>query len=99
MNQTKQSNSTLQSKAMMMFAGGALMLAGYFIGVSNNSPVAHAQAAKQIQNSNANGGVIGVSIPSGGAAIVKGKDGKAYVVQPSGLYIQVSKAGKHLELD
>ena len=43
-------------------------------------------------------GVIGVSIPSGGAALVKGKDGNAYVVDTRGMFVRASQSGKPLPL-
>ncbi len=43
-------------------------------------------------------GVIGVSIPNGGAALVKGKDGNAYIVDGRGMFVRASQSGKPLPL-
>ena len=85
-----------ETKIMAMFAGAALLMAGYFIGSGQQAQVAHAQQANQAAD---NRGAIGVSIPNGGAAVVRGKDGFAYVVKDNGMFIRASKSGKHLELD
>lgn len=45
------------------------------------------------------GGAIGVSIPNGGAAVVKGSDGNAYLISQRGVFTRVSQAGKNLPLD
>ena len=43
-------------------------------------------------------GVVGVTIPSGGAALVKGKDGNAYIVDSKGMFVRASQSGKPLPL-
>lgn len=84
------------NKAMTLLAAGALVLVGYFLG-SMNGTQAHAQNAAA--EPRITSGALGVSIPSGGAAVLKGSDGNAYIVSQRGLYTKVSQAGKDLPLD
>lgn len=87
-----------QSKAAYMLAGGALVMAGYLIGAGQGA--AEAQEPKdEARQVEAAGCTIGVSIPNGGGALVKGADGNAYVVDQRGLYVRASQAGKPLPLE
>jgi len=82
------------SKLGYVLAGGAIAAAGFFFGSSQTTPL-HAQ---QDGAAHAQGGAFGVSIPNGGSALVKGKDGFAYIVDSRGVYVRAAQSGKGLEL-
>lgn len=92
--------TTQSSKAMTLLAAGALVLVGYFLGSMNQSrAVAQDAAAAEPVKPQMSSGAIGVTIPNGGAAVVKGSDGNAYLISQRGVFTRVAQAGKSLPLD
>jgi hypothetical protein len=88
-------NALMQNKLALVLIAAAL-LAGFGLGVSH--PATLAAEGDQAKAEVGHGGAIGVAIPSGGAAVVKGKDGFAYVITPNGVYVRAAQTGKPLEL-
>jgi hypothetical protein len=76
-----------------MLAGAALLVIGYVLGTMNAAGPAHAAEGDQLIPV-----VVGVSIPAEGAAIVRGRDGKGYVVNTKGLVVPARGSGKELDL-
>ncbi len=99
------------SKFGCFMAGACIAGAGFFFGASR-TPALHAQSAVTAaapSPASAPGGAatavvetsgrpFGVSIPNGGSALVKGKDGYAYLVDSRGVYVRAAQSGKGLEL-
>lgn len=89
------------SKFGYFMAGACVAAAGFFFGASQ-TPTLNAQPAA----TPAEPGVaavesrqpFGVSIPNGGSAVIKGKDGFAYIVDSRGVYVRAAQSGKGLEL-
>lgn len=69
------------------------MLVGYIAGTATDTQEVHAQAQPVAATT-----AIGVSIPSNGAALVRGRDGRGYVVNAKGLVTAARGNGKDLEL-
>ena len=88
-----------QSRIGMFLAGGTLAAACFLMGQSQ-SPTAHAQVDgdAKVEVAGGNGTNFGVTIPSGGAALVKGKDGYAYIVDTRGVFVRAAQSGKGLAL-
>lgn len=87
------------SRIGMFLAGGALAAASFLMGQSQ-SPTAHAQADgdAKVEAADGSGIAFGVTIPNGGAALVKGKDGYAYIVDTRGVFVRAAQSGKGLVL-
>ena len=82
------------SKLGCFVAGACIAATGFFMGASQ-SPTVLAQPAVEAAPP---GGAFGVTIPNGGSALVKGKDGFAYIVDSRGVYVRAAQSGKGLEL-
>jgi len=95
-------NQSSPSRIGYLLAGGALVVAGYFAGNSHQATIAadNDRPVKQDVDTGVTTGhsAMGVSIPNGGAALVKGKDGMAYIVDSRGVFVRASQSGKGLEL-
>ncbi len=98
--------SQFQSKASLIIAAAALLLAGFWAGAARHSNSAIAQEAAAAQATDAKAEAVGtasstplgVSIPNGGAALIKGRDGYAYVVNSQGIWVRAAQSGKPLAL-
>ena len=97
--------ATNASRAATLLIGGLLVLAGYLLGVSQRPAWSQDRPAENAANDDAPAaaptaviGAIGVSIPPSGAALVRGADGNAYVVDSRGLFVRASQSGKPLPL-
>ncbi len=89
---------TTQSRFGMFLAGGLFATIGFLLGQSP-SPMALAQVEGEAKvDAGGMSGAIGVSIPNGGAALVKGKDGFAYIVDTRGVFVRAAQSGKGLQL-
>ena len=92
-------NTNSQSKIGLILAGGALMMAGYFAGQSQpHALAADGDQPPKVDTDTGLSGALGVPIPNGGAALVKGRDGNAYVVDSRGVFVRASQTGKPLPL-
>ncbi|MEX2216094.1 MAG: hypothetical protein WD768_18425 [Phycisphaeraceae bacterium] len=94
-----------RSGASMLLAAGALLLAGYWLGASQPASTVVAQDtaaaagdAKDAAEAAFSSVPMGVSIPNGGAAVVKGRDGYAYIVDSRGIWVRAAQSGKPLPL-